>query len=177
MHVNNVAPTAPLSGPTSVDEGSTHTYSFTVTDPGLRHLHRQHARLPRLRDRRQLRRRPSLTTNLGGGSFDCTFPDGPTTTDVKIRVTDSDGASDTDTENVVVVTVANVNPTADLDNDGPVDEGSPATYQLHRTRTTPPTDIAAGFTLRLRLLERRPLRRHLRKLEQLGLDDLHLPRR
>ena len=45
----------------------------------------------------------SLSTNAGGGSFDCTFPDGPATTDVKIRVIDSDGASDTDTENVVVV--------------------------------------------------------------------------
>src|SRR5207237_8847877 len=32
--VNNVAPTASVDGPSPVDEGSTHTYTFTVADPG-----------------------------------------------------------------------------------------------------------------------------------------------
>ena len=33
--VANVAPTVTLTGATNVDEGSTHTYTFTVTDPGV----------------------------------------------------------------------------------------------------------------------------------------------
>jgi hypothetical protein len=32
--INNVAPTAHLTGAANVEEGSTHTYTFTVTDPG-----------------------------------------------------------------------------------------------------------------------------------------------
>src|SRR6185436_9790511 len=75
----------------------------------------------------------SLAVNAGGGSFDCTFPDGPTTTDVKIRVTDSDGASDTDTENVVVVTVANLDPVVTLTGQSPVNEGSTHTYSYTTT--------------------------------------------
>ena len=101
-HVVNVAPTAHLSGPGSVDEGSTHTYSFTVTDPGFDTFTVNTPAYPDCGTGGNYVA-GSLATNLGGGSFDCTFPDGPTTTDVKIRVTDSDGASDTDTENVVVV--------------------------------------------------------------------------
>src|SRR5207247_4363760 len=34
VDVANVAPTAHLNGPANVAEGSTHPYSFTVTDPG-----------------------------------------------------------------------------------------------------------------------------------------------
>src|SRR5205823_4271512 len=32
--VNNVPPTVSLSGAANVDEGTTHTYTFTVSDPG-----------------------------------------------------------------------------------------------------------------------------------------------
>jgi hypothetical protein len=70
----------------------------------------------------------SLSTTAGGGSFDCSFPDGPATTDVKIRVTDSDGASDTDTEDVVVVEVLNVDPVVTLTGPSSVVEGSTETY-------------------------------------------------
>ena len=38
----------------------------------------------------------SLTVTAAGGSFQCTFPDGPASTSVAVKVTDSDGASDTD---------------------------------------------------------------------------------
>ncbi len=75
----------------------------------------------------------SLLTNPGGGSFQCTFPDGPATTDVKIRVTDSDGASDTDTENVVVVDVINVDPVVTLAGPSSVAEGSTHTYSYTTT--------------------------------------------
>ena len=75
----------------------------------------------------------TLSTTASGGSFDCTFPDGPATTDVKIRVTDSDGASDTDTENVVVVNVANVAPVVTLTGPSSVAEGSTHTYSYTTT--------------------------------------------
>src|SRR5207237_6332043 len=34
VHVNNVAPTAHLTGDATAEEGTTHTYSYTVSDPG-----------------------------------------------------------------------------------------------------------------------------------------------
>ena len=132
VSVANVAPTAHLSGPGNVDEGSTHTYTFTVTDPGLDTFAVNTPAFPDCGTGGNYVA-GSLTTNLGGGSFDCTFPDGPTTTDVKIRVTDSDGASDTDTENVVVVTVANVDPVVTLTGTSPVNEGSTHTYSYTTT--------------------------------------------
>ncbi len=43
------------------------------------------------------------TTTPSGGSFECTFPDGPNTTHRAIKVTDSDGASDAASQSVQVV--------------------------------------------------------------------------
>ena len=132
VSVANVAPTAHLSGPTNVDEGSTHTYTFTVTDPGVDTFTVNTPAYPDCGSGGNYVA-GSLATNLGGGSFDCTFPDGPTSTDVKIRVTDSDGASDTDTENVVVVAVANLDPVVTLTGPSPVAEGSTHTYSYTTT--------------------------------------------
>jgi hypothetical protein len=106
--IANVAPTATLTGQASVDEGSTHTYSFTVTDPG-QDTFTVDPGYPLCGSGGQLVL-GSISTTASGGRFDCTFPDGPATTDVKIKVTDSDGASDTDSESVQVVRVANVAP-------------------------------------------------------------------
>ena len=82
VDVNNVAPSVTLNGPNPVDEGTTHTYSFTVTDPG--------------QDAFTVDAGPtcggggtyvagSLSTNPGGGSFQCSFPDGPATTTCSSR--------------------------------------------------------------------------------------------
>ena len=133
VHVVNVAPTAHLSGPGNVDEGSTHTYTFTVTDPGVDTFTVNTPAYPDCGTGGNYVA-GTLATNLGGGSFDCTFPDGPTTTDVKIRVTDSDGASDTDTENVVVVAVANVDPVVTLTGHEPGSRGLDPHLQLHDDR-------------------------------------------
>ena len=128
----NVAPTAHLSGPATSTRARPHTYSFTVTDPGVDTFTVNTPAYPDCGTGGNYVA-GSLATNLGGGSFDCTFPDGPTTTDVKIRVTDSDGASDTDTENVVVTEVANVNPVVTLTGPSPVAEGSTHTYSYTTT--------------------------------------------
>ena len=113
VHVVNVAPTAHLSGDDEVNEGTTHTYTFTVTDPGTDTFTVNTPDYPDCGTGGDYVD-GTLSTTASGGSFDCTFPDGPATTDVKIRVTDSDGASDTDTENVVVVNVVNVAPVVTL---------------------------------------------------------------
>ena len=109
--VNNVAPTVTLSATNdlSVDEGTTHTYSYTVSDPG-QDTFTVNSGYPSCGTGGQLVS-GSATTTATGGSFQCFFPDGPATTSVAIKVTDSDGASDTDSESVQVVQVANVNPT------------------------------------------------------------------
>ena len=123
--VANVAPTVVLSGAASVNEGSTHTYSYTVTDPGQDSF-TVSTGYPSCGTGGSVSGTPSTTAS--GGSFDCVFPDGPATTNVAIKVADSDGASDTDSESVVVVQVANVAPTVVLSGDTSANEGSTHTY-------------------------------------------------
>jgi hypothetical protein len=101
--VNNVAPTVVISGATSVDEGSAEVaYSFTVSDPG--------------QDGFTVTGDPScgtggayvpasLGTTATGGSFKCTFPDGPASPLLSITVNDGDDAG-SDTHQVTVNNVA-----------------------------------------------------------------------
>jgi hypothetical protein len=98
----NEVPAVTLTGPASAAIGSTHTYSFSVTDPdegasfslgfvscgvngsvvGL----------------------PAVAT--AGGSFDCSFPAGPTSTIVSVQVKDNRGAlSNIATRNVAITTI------------------------------------------------------------------------
>src|SRR5205085_1160935 len=75
------------------------------------------------------------------GSASHTYADNGSYT-VKVTVTDKDGASGSAQFSV---TVANVAPTAELANDGPVDEGSPATISFSNQSDPSSTDTAAGF--------------------------------
>ncbi|HKF91159.1 MAG TPA: PKD domain-containing protein, partial [Acidimicrobiia bacterium] len=104
--INNVAPTVTLSGDDHVNEGTMHTYSFTVTDPGQDTF----SVLAYGCGTGGTPVAGSLNTDASGGSFQCSFPDGPATTNVTIKVEDSDHAGDSDSEAVVVVEVANLNP-------------------------------------------------------------------
>jgi len=142
--VDNVAPSATVAGPSPVNEGSTHTYTFTVSDPGSADTFTVDATYPRCGSGGNYVT-GTLTTDANGGSFDCFFPDGPATTNVAIRVTDDDGGSDTDSEAVQIVDVANVPPTATLGNNGPVNEGSPATVSFTNQFDPSAADTAAGF--------------------------------
>src|SRR5207247_6477842 len=101
--VANVAPTVTLvaGNDLSVNEGSTHTYSYTISDPGLDTV-------------------SSVATSCGGngtksnasntntsGSFDCSFPDGPAGSSVSAQATDSDGdAGNSASQTVTVNNVA-----------------------------------------------------------------------
>jgi hypothetical protein len=102
--VNNVAPTVTLTGPTTADEGQTKTYSFTVSDPGVDTFS-----VVTVSCGTYGSQVGTTTTTASGGSFVCSFPDGPRSSTVSIQVKDSDNAnSNTAT---VIVAIANINPT------------------------------------------------------------------
>jgi hypothetical protein len=126
--VKNVAPAVTLTGEENVAEGSTHTYTFTVTDPGD-DTFSVSLGYPTCGTGGTVVD-GSLATTASGGSFDCTFPDGPATTNVAIKVADSDGASDTDSEDVVIVTVSNVKPVVEAAADQSSDEGENKSFSL-----------------------------------------------
>ncbi|HJQ29344.1 MAG TPA: Ig-like domain-containing protein, partial [Rubrobacter sp.] len=94
--VNNVKPTVTLSGPSSVQESTTveREYTFTVTDPGDDTFEVEPG-FPTCGSNGTLVN-DSLVTDASGGSFKCVFPDGDTTSNVAIKVKDSDGLVDTD---------------------------------------------------------------------------------
>ena len=114
-----------LTGAADVDRGLHAHLQLHRHRPRRRHLRRVR-RLPRLRRRRDQQRhagRGLLHRDRDGGSFQCFFPDGPSTANVKMKVQDSDGASGTDSESVQVVAVANVAPTVTAAADQTADEG------------------------------------------------------
>jgi Bacterial Ig domain len=144
VHVYNVAPSVQFTtAPTSADEGDTKTYQYTYSDPGADAISFA-AGHPSCGDDGSLVGSPSISSS---GSFQCSFPEGPNTTNVAIRVTDDDGASsmDVETVNIVEVTIADVAPTASFSNNGPVDEGSPATVSFSDQFDPSAGDTAAGF--------------------------------
>ena len=107
-----------LTGPSPVDEGSTHTYSYTTTDD----------RHPETFSRRRTvaataARCSGATFNsaTGAGSFDCSYADGPSSHNPSVTVSDGDGGSDSDS---VAVTVTNVAPTIAISGNANVNEGS-----------------------------------------------------
>ncbi len=139
--VSNVPPMVILSSAndTAVNESgtATHTYNYTISDPGDDTI-------------------TSVATDCGAygtkvagsdsntdtsGSFKCIFPDGPAMSTVSASATDSDG--DTGAADTQTVNIANVAPTADLGNDGPVDEGSPATISFSNQFDPSPADLAS----------------------------------
>jgi hypothetical protein len=125
--VNNVAPTVALTGAASVSEGSVHTYSFTVSDPGTDGF-TVDAGYPTCGLNGSVVGVPVVT--VSGGSFDCSFPDGPASTDVKVKVTDSDGASGVDSEDVVIVGITNVDPVITAAAAQSADEGESHSFGL-----------------------------------------------
>ena len=96
--VNNVAPTVTLTGDATVNEGATHTYSFTVSDPGADTF--TSSRATRLRHRRHARSAARDTFNAGdaaAASSACSRT-GRRRPVVSVQVEDSDGDdSDSDT--------------------------------------------------------------------------------
>src|SRR5205807_793847 len=76
-----------------------------------------------------------------GNSASCPFNDNGSR-QVNVRVNDGDGGT---ALGATTVTVNNVNPTATLSNNGPVDEGSPATISFSGPTDPSTADTGAGF--------------------------------
>ena len=122
----NDAPVVTLSAlnDLSVDEGSNHTYLFSVED-----VDNGDTFTVDLADCGDFADQVGTTSvTPTGGSFVCTFPDGPETTDVTVRVEDAAGAlSNTASQ---TVTINNVAPTVSLSGDGAANEGTSHTYDF-----------------------------------------------
>ena len=82
-----------------------------------------------------------FSSATGTGSFDVAFSDGPAISTVSVQVEDSDGA-DSNVASIDVM-VNNVAPTANLSNNGPVNEGSTATVQF---ATPVPNQVTYQFS-------------------------------
>ena len=129
--VHNVAPSVTLSGENQVDEGSTHTYSFTVTDPGQDGFAPVDGTPDCDADGADgVLVAGSYTQTASGGSFKCTFPDGGAQASVRIKVADDDDATDTASEAVQVVEIANVAPVVTAPANTSADEGATVTFDL-----------------------------------------------
>src|SRR5439155_26912254 len=119
---------------------STHTYSYTISDPG--------------QDTVQ-----SVTTSCGAngtkvdfsdthtnnsGSFGCTFPDGDASSTVSVQATDSDNDSgNTDTQSV---TIHNVAPSITISGNASVNEGSSYSLSLGAV-SDPGTDTVSSYVV------------------------------
>lgn len=139
--VNNVRPTVtfdaydPQTGANDATVGESTTtkrvYTFAVTDPGDDTFSIEDA-FPKCGQNGTLS--GTATTTANGGSFECVFPDGgsasnPTTSNVEIKVKDSDGLTDADNQ-VVSVAVANAAPSATFEAPDSVDEGGDINLSL-----------------------------------------------
>ena len=124
--VTNTAPSVSFTTPpTTANEGDTKTFNFSVSDSDAGDTFSVAAGYPAcgtggtyVAD--------SLSTTASGGSFQCTFPDGPASPTVSIQVKDGSNAA----SNIATapVTVANVAPTVDVSGADSANEGDTKTY-------------------------------------------------
>ncbi|MGE5376114.1 MAG: Ig-like domain-containing protein [Bacteroidota bacterium] len=137
--VNNVAPMVTLSPMNTANEGETKNYTFTSTDPGADTF----ALVSESCGDNGTLSNAIFDTATGAGSFDCTFPDGPATSTVSVRVKDSDNAYSNTSS--IIVAIANVAPTLTISGNADVDEGS--LYTLNLSSSDPGTDTIAHWTI------------------------------
>ena len=121
--VTDVPPSVTLSGPATVDEGSTVAYAYTVGHGTVSSESCGTNGIP--------------VADGTSGTITCRFEDGPATSDVKVTVADDDAADD----DTVTVTVADVAPAVELEGPSAAPEGSTATYTW--TVTDPGTESPA----------------------------------
>src|SRR5207248_285241 len=137
--VHNVAPSVTAAADQSSDEGASHSFSLgSFSDPGANDG-------PWSVDVNWGDGGPHSTFSSASqgslGSQSHTYADNGSYT-VTVQVTDKDGGVGSAQFSV---DVANVPPTADLSNTGPVDEGSPVTVKFDNQHDPSSADTAAGF--------------------------------
>ena len=133
--VNNVAPSVVVSGTfTDVAEGTTRTYTYTVSDPGDDP-------------------NPLITESCGSGatyladaaanSFQCKFLDGPGSSTVNVTADDGDPTNNIG-QDPHTVTILNVAPTIAISGAASVNEGSSYSLTLGAV-TDPGTDTVTSY--------------------------------
>ena len=122
LFVDNVAPTVSLFGPTTVEEGETANYTFSVNDPGTDTF----SLLDVNAGSGGTVSNVVFDVSSGVGSFEVAYPNGPASTGLTVQVADSDGAA----SNVASanVSILNVDPMVELTGPASVDEGSSVTF-------------------------------------------------
>ena len=88
--------------------------------------------------------RRRATDTAAANSFDCTFPDGPATSTVKVTADDGDPTNNVGSDEIDV-TVANVAPTVELTGAESANEGETKTYHVHGQRSGCDTFRSIGF--------------------------------
>jgi subtilisin family serine protease len=141
--VDNVAPTVAFTaGPITVDESgiTQHTYSYSISDPGNDTI----ASVITSCGANGIKA-GSETSNDTSGSFNCIFPDGPSSSTATAQATDSDGAASNTAERAV--TVNNAPPTVAF-TAGPttVDESGITQHTYSYSITDPGNDTIASIS-------------------------------
>jgi PKD repeat protein len=131
----NAAPQLAADAPSvTVAEGMTATNSGSWSDPNLADILNLSASVGSI---------TTLGTNAGGTwTWSYSASDGPADSQT-VTITADDGTTSTTIMFDLVVT--NVSPTADLDNDGPIDEGSSASISFSNEFDPSTADTTAGF--------------------------------
>jgi predicted CXXCH cytochrome family protein len=120
----NVPPSVALSGPDSAKEGDTKSYGFTTTDPDADTFTLESQSC----GANGTLSNPAFNSETGDGSFDCTFPDGPTSSTVSVQVADSNGALSN--VGTVVVSISNEAPQVVAPADQVATEGTSTLFVL-----------------------------------------------
>ena len=120
--VNDAPVIAFTSGDTTANEGQTKTYAFSITDPDSSSF-TYDAGYPNCGTGGTLVGTPTIGSS--SGSFDCTFPDGPASSTVAVRIRDASVASNEITRGV---TIANLPPVVVLSGPNSANEGETKTY-------------------------------------------------
>ena len=108
VSIANVGPTVTFLGADAAYEGQSKHYTFAASDPGDDTLFIEAASCGAFGTRVGP---ATFDPDTGGGSFDCTFLDGPVSNLVSITVSDSEGVRDGE---AITVTVAGVGPKVSL---------------------------------------------------------------
>jgi subtilisin family serine protease len=144
----NTAPSVAFTtGATSVGESGTvqQNYTFSITDPDAGDSWSFVLGYPMCGSGGSLVAGSASINDAGKtGTFKCTFPDGPAMPTATVKVKDAAGAESNEARRDV--SVANVAPTATLDTNAPVDEGSPVTITFSGQFDPSSVDTGTGFT-------------------------------
>ena len=145
VSVANFDPIVELVGPSAAPESSViaYTYNFTVTDTGIGETYSIAGSYPDCGTGGTPTGTPTINPSNGIGSFQCIFPDGPSTPFVRISV--SDGTANSNVAEIQV-TVANLPPVVGDDPTTTDEDTSVQIYVLANDSDVPSDTVEIGAT-------------------------------